>query len=391
MIDIADITQALAFCDKYRQAPQKSLQDYQVSKKFSHLNLYRSQTELQSISNSLDPITREAIDGLIESIDEKNSTLAQQAYEASYYSKDLYLSWSPLSSAGIYVPYKLASSLITWLSAAKAAGVEQLTVYLAQDPDSGKPCPASVYAALQYGVDILVGPARFAFPCLAFGDGDNFAGTDIICGPAGKRLNLLKQIAALLAVKITDFYAGPSELAVAIDSEIYLAQALKDLAAQIEHGEDSAGHLILVGLDRSVLANHMTTLPSQLDCHEAADWNQACLLIDKLAVETAELLGEINTINNALHSLKHCGVAYTNLSSSMGDYLIVGRGCGDPTQGSARSSSGISPLLFMRLRTLIQSYQPDPKQIQFGCKLAEYEQLTRHLDAIRSCHEIFRI
>ena len=387
MLSSNSVSEAIEFCESYRENPIEKLLNYQKNKNLPHQSFVRNMQEINLAVGKLDSQVRLAIDCLKKNLDKKNQRLAFMALETSYQVDDLFLSWNPLSSMGLYVPYRFVSSLITWLSAAAAAKVEKMAVFLAQDPMTGNPCPACLYAALLYNADILVGPARFAFPCLAFGDGQQFLGSDLLCGPAGKHLNILKQMSALLSMKKTDFFAGPSELAVAIDGSEHLEQALYDLAAQIEHGPESIGHLIGVNyhVSHELIAGD---LRNRVICHNLKSWNEAKNLLNDLAIETIELLGKAEETNKVLFELTQCGVAYANLSSSLGDYCIIGRGCGDPTQGTAKFSSGISPWLFMRMRALVKNAQPEPSLIAAGQRLAEYECLPNHLHAISSFSQV---
>jgi hypothetical protein len=62
----------------------------------------------------------------------------------------------------------MPSSAYTFLSAVKHAGVEDVVLFAAQD-EEGDIDPLTLYVAKKYNADILCGPARMAFPVLAFG------------------------------------------------------------------------------------------------------------------------------------------------------------------------------------------------------------------------------
>ncbi len=217
MLISKEISESIEFCEDYRLNPARALTKYQIEKGFREKPFSMEKNQIEFSINTLDSKIKQAVNLVKEAIDDKTKFLVEKGINTSYEVADLLFSWLPVNQVGVYVPYLLVSSLITWLSPAFAAKSKNLTVYLAQDPLTGNPCPASVYAACLYGATILTGPARFAFPCLAFGDGNHYRGSDLICGPAGRRLNVLKQVSALLSNKKADFFAGPSELIIAID------------------------------------------------------------------------------------------------------------------------------------------------------------------------------
>ena len=388
MLTSDEISESIKFCDCYRQNSSDILKEYQEKKGLPKKSFFRGEELLNQAMNNLNPQIRQSMDCIKKILDNKNQNLAETILSTSYQVEELMLSWHPLANVGVYVPFRLVSSLITWLSAAVASKVRNLTVYLAQDPLTGEPCPASVYCAHSYGAYILVGPARFAFPCLAFGDGKGFYGSDLICGPAGKQLNILKQVSALLSNKKTDFFAGPSELAIAIDNQKYFTQALRDLSAQIEHGPDSMGYFIGINCSISqIIKDKYPTLARRILCYEVKQWDQAASILEELAIETVELLGDNKEVERVLLRLNNCGIAYNNVSSSWGDYCLIGRGCGDPTQKTARFSSGISPWLFLRLKTVVRKSYICDALVKAGCSLAEYEHLLNHFRAIQSIHD----
>ena len=337
MLNSKEMIKSIEFCENYRDNPLQAIKKHQQSVNLPSRALRLTQAQIANAIQNLDPSIKLAIDTLKNEVDIKNQTLAKQALIPAYEALDLTISWKPIHHVGVYIPYLLASSLITWMSAISAAGCLHSAVYLAQDPITGNACPASIYGAHLFNATLLSGPARFAFPCLAFGDGDTFLGSDLICGPAGKRLNLLKQVAALLSHKKTDFFAGPSELAIALDNETHLPRALLDLSAQLEHGPDSIAHLIAVDMPTP-------SLPSRVICHKATSWLEAAAIIEELNIETVELLGDTATLKPVISSLSNCGITYVNVSSAMGDYGVVGKGCGDPTQGDSSPIERSNPL-----------------------------------------------
>ncbi len=117
---------------------------------------------------------------------------------------------------------------------------------------------------------------------------------------------------------------------------------------------------------------------------EVSSWQRAIDMIEELAIETVELFGDKIILEKLTTQLTNCGVTYLNTSSAKGDYCVVGKGCGDPTQGTARFSSGISPWLFSRLKVVIRESHPSHDLMEAGVVLAEYEKLFNHAEAIAS-------
>jgi histidinol dehydrogenase len=385
MLTSKEISESIEFCENYRLNPKRALNIYQKEKGFPEKPFVMDKNQIELAISKLDSNIKESINLIKKTIDEKNHSLVEQGINTAYEVSDLLFSWQPINQVGVYVPYLLVSSLITWLSSAAAAKSENLTVYLAQDPLTGNPCPASVYAACLYGAAILIGPARFAFPCLAFGDGHDYQGSDLICGPAGRRLNILKQAAALLSNKKADFFAGSSELIVAIDDQKYLPEAILDLTAQMEHGIDSLGYLITINFSCfDQIKRENPLLANRIIYREVNSWQQAIDIIEELAIETVQLFGERTILEKVIPQLTTCGITYVNVSSAKGDYCVVGKGCGDPTQGTARFSSGISPWLFSRLKVVVNESYPTDDLVKAGLCIAQYEKLYSHSLAIGS-------
>ncbi len=376
MINLCFSQKLPSFCENKQSKSCRFHKNYRLFVKF----VVFSVVNFEFCSLSAIAFVKLAIDTLKKSVDEKNQTLARLALTESCQAVDLAVSWKSINHVGVYIPHLLVSSLITWMSAAYAANSEHLAVYLAQDSLTGNAYPASVYAAHLFGATILSGPARFAFPSLAFGDGDTFQGSNLICGPAGRRLNILKQVAGLLSNKKTDFFAGPSELVIALDDEKHLYQALLDLSAQIEHGVDSVAYLITIKVPCDI---QNTPLAGRVIFYPVSTWQEATAIIEELNIETVELFGDILTLQPIISFLSNCGITYVNVSSAMGGYGVVGKGCGDPTQGTARMSSGVTPWLFSRSKVVVNESVPSEDLLEAGFRIAEYEQLHSHSQAIR--------
>jgi histidinol dehydrogenase len=194
-------------------------------------------------------------------------------------------------------------------------------------------------------------------------------------------------MSCILAGVSMDMAAGPSTLAVVADQSADWQQIKLDLVSQLEHGPDSSSQLILVGSEARELwaqtpfASEIKNQPSvRTDYVETIE--EAANLINKSAPETAEIW--IKSAAQLLPLIDSCGVVYVRQTSSLGDYGAIGRGCADPTDGLAKSQSGISPLSFFRLQALVEDGTTDPEFRNAASVLAEYERLLNHKKAIDS-------
>ncbi len=379
LINPEELQDSLNFIQSFQSNPQEAVSHYYKQKQISPFPIEPSSEHLDF---SLPEELQESLDILIARLDHLNHHLLYSATTNFSYD-DVNLEPAPLNHIGIYVPYRLSSSLITWASAAKSAGVKNITAYLARNPENGDICPASIYVAKKYQTKILSGPARFGFPYLTFALDNPI---DMICGPAGKRLNILKQLSALIAGKTTDFFAGPSEIAAVVFSADKIVSAIDDLAAQMEHGKDSRGYLILVGEQMQSedlqVAQRLASCSDQVQVIRAKDLKAVAEIVNEIAPETVEILGDNKRANELSAQITNCGVLYINASSSLGDYMAIGRGCADPTQKTAISSSGISPFTFLRYKAKINPINPCLKAKKSAQYLADYEHNHAHLKAI---------
>jgi histidinol dehydrogenase len=233
--------------------------------------------------------------------------------------------WAPLSSVGIYVPRRLVSTLVMCAVPAQVAGVERIVVVT---PPDGAGLVAA--AARVLGVDevwALGGPQAIA--ALAFGT-ETIPRVAKIVGPGNAFVNEAKLLVS--STVAIDLPAGPSELVVLAGRGADRAVAVRELAAQAEHGPASVCRLV------------------ELD----GDAEAALAQVEELAPEHLLLLGE--DAEALAPRVRSAGAVFVGSSSSVaaGDYATGGNHV-LPTGGWARSVGGLgletflTPLTVQRL------------------------------------------
>ena len=274
--------------------------------------------------------------------------------------------WTPVAAAGLYVPGGTAaypSSVLMNALPAKIAGVERL-VMTVPAPD-GRISPLVLAAARQSGVDEVyrIGGAQ-AIAALAYGT-RTIAPVDKIVGPGNAYVAAAKrQVFGTVGI---DMIAGPSEVLVVADRANDPTWIAADLLAQAEH--DTSAQAILITDDppfaeavvRAVDV-HLQSLPrSQI---ARASWQThgavilvpalaaAPALIDRIAPEHLELA--VSDPETLAARVRNAGAIFLgrHTPEALGDYL-AGPNHVLPTGRSARFSSGLSVLDFMKRSSLI--------------------------------------
>ncbi len=273
--------------------------------------------------------------------------------------------WTAVEAAGLYVPGGLASypsSVLMNAIPAQVAGVGRLVV-CAPTPD-GTVNPLVLLAARLAGVETVyrIGGAQ-AIGALAYGTA-TIAPVDKITGPGNAWVAAAKR--RVFGRVGIDMIAGPSEVLVMADAGNDPDWLALDLLAQAEH--DGAAQSILVTDDaafgRRVADAVAARLPklARREIAEASwrdfgavisvrDWNEAVGLVDRVAPEhlqicTASAEGLAARVRNA-------GAIFIGALTAevIGDY-VGGPNHVLPTARSARFSSGLSVLDFMKRTTL---------------------------------------
>jgi len=274
--------------------------------------------------------------------------------------------WTPVAAAGLYVPGGLAaypSSLLMNAIPAQVAGVARLAV--AVPTPQGKCNPLVLAAAHLLGIEELyqVGGAQ-AIAALAFGT-ESIRPVDQIVGPGNAYVAAAKrQVFGQVGI---DMIAGPSEILVVADGANDPRWIALDLLSQAEH--DTAAQAMLVTDDpafadavAAAVREALASLPraeiagaSWCDhgaIVEVARLEDAVPLIDRVAPEHLELA--IEAPRAFAEKLRNAGAIFLgrHTPEAIGDY-IAGPNHVLPTARSARFSSGLSVLDFMKRSSLI--------------------------------------
>jgi histidinol dehydrogenase len=274
--------------------------------------------------------------------------------------------WTAVDSAGLYVPGGTASypsSVLMNAIPAKVAGVARIV--MVTPASGGHLNPLVLAAARRAGVsDIFrIGGAQ-AVAALAYGT-HSIAAVDKIVGPGNAWVAAAKR--EVFGQVGIDSIAGPSEILVIADAANDPDWIAADLLSQAEH--DASSQSILITDDAAfadkvaeAAERALALLPrKEIASRSWADYGgiivvakltDAPALADRFAPEHLE----IATVDPAalLALVRHAGAIFLgrHTPEAMGDY-IAGPNHVLPTSRSARFSSGLSVLDFMKRTTLL--------------------------------------
>ena len=275
--------------------------------------------------------------------------------------------WTAVSAAGLYVPGGLASypsSVLMNAIPAKVAGVGRLAITV-PTPD-GVLNPLVLLAAQIAGVDEIyrIGGAQ-AIAALAYGT-ETIAPVDKITGPGNAFVAAAKR--RVFGKVGIDMIAGPSEILVIADGDNDPDWIALDLLSQAEH--DESAQSLLITTDAQFGQAVAAAVEKRLETLErraiaGASWRDfgaivtvpsldvAAALSDRIAPEHLELC--VADPNALSAQITHAGAIFLGqwTPEAIGDY-IGGPNHVLPTARSARFSSGLSVLDFVKRTTLAQ-------------------------------------
>ncbi len=305
--------------------------------------------------------------------------------------------WGAVDSAGLYVPGGLASypsSVLMNAIPAKVAGVRRLVI-AAPTPDD-KVNPLVLLAARLSGADAIyrIGGAQ-AVAALAYGAGP-IRPVDKITGPGNAFVAAAKR--RVFGQVGIDMIAGPSEILVIADGANDPAWIAADLLSQSEH--DVSAQAILITDDplfadrvAEAVESHLQTLDrsgmarQSWETHGAIilvdDLDDAPALVDRLAPEHLELA--VSDPEALMARVRNAGAIFLGryTPEAIGDY-VAGPNHVLPTARSARFSSGLNVLDFMKRTTFVQCDADSLRRIgPAAATLADAEGLTAHALSVR--------
>jgi histidinol dehydrogenase len=309
---------------------------------------------------------------------------------------ELGICWTAIEAVGIYVPGGTAaypSSVLMNAVPARVAGVERI-VMVTPTP-GGKINPLVLVAARMAGVDEIyrVGGAH-AIAALAYGT-ETIAPVAKIMGPGNAYVAAAKRL--VFGTVGIDLIAGPSEVLVVADEGNDPDWIASDLLAQAEH--DAVAQSILI-TDSVALADgvaaaverQVKTLPRGATAE--ASWRDfgaiitvkslagAMTLANRIAPEHLELA--VAEPEALLARVRNAGAVFLGRHTPevIGDY-VGGPNHVLPTARSARFSSGLSVLDFLKRTTLLKL---GPDQLRAlapaAITLAEAEGLDAHARSV---------
>ena len=316
--------------------------------------------------------------------------------------------WTPVGRVGLYVPGGRAlypSSVVMNVVPAQAAGVGSLAVTSPPQRDhGGLPHPTVLAACALLGVDeVYAAGGAQAVAMLAHGVQDDDGGwlcapVDLVTGPGNVYVAAAKR--ALQGVIGVDAEAGPSEIAVIADGTARADWVAADLISQSEHDPLAASVLITDSEDllRDVLAAIEAQVPGAF--HEdqirealtgpqsgvllVRDMDQAVEVSDRYATEHLEI--QTRDPEALVGRIRNAGAVFVGPHAPvpLGDYS-AGSNHVLPTSGTARFSSGLNTVTFLRLQQRIRYTETGLKEVADGIGvLAEDERLPAHGAAIRA-------
>ncbi|WP_372575042.1 histidinol dehydrogenase [Ruegeria jejuensis] len=306
--------------------------------------------------------------------------------------------WTPVSAAGLYVPGGLASypsSVLMNAIPAKVAGVERLAITV-PTPD-GAVNPLVLLAAQLSGVDEIyrIGGAQ-AIAALAYGT-DAVAPVDKITGPGNAYVAAAKR--RVFGKVGIDMIAGPSEILVIADKDNDPDWIALDLLSQAEHDESAQSILITddAGFGRAVGEAVNTRLQTlERAAIAGASWrdfgavitvrslDEAADLSNRIAPEHLELC--VADPEALSQKTVHAGAIFLGqyTPEAIGDY-VGGPNHVLPTARSARFSSGLSVMDFLKRTTLSQMTPAALRAIGPSAEtLAQSESLEAHGLSVRA-------
>ncbi|WP_372518587.1 histidinol dehydrogenase [Candidatus Ruminimicrobiellum ovillum] len=259
--------------------------------------------------------------------------------------------YRPIEAVGIYVPggrFSYPSSVIMNFVAAKVAGVKRIVMMTPPKKMSNE----VLFAAKICGIkEIYTIGGAVAIAVLAYGT-KTIKPVNMIVGPGNAYVNEAKR---LVFGKVgIDSLAGPSEVAIIADSGADKDYVLYDLLAQAEHDTMAKAYLLCSSKEiiSYIKKNFDKEKLNQIKIYNV-DTKKAIDMVNDIAPEHLELL--IKNAKQAVTKIYNAGAIFVgyNTATAVGDYW-AGPSHVLPTNASAKYSSGLSVMTFMKRSSYIE-------------------------------------
>lgn len=275
--------------------------------------------------------------------------------------------WTAIESVGLYVPGgqgSYPSSMLMNAIPAKVAGVPRIAMCV--PTPQGKIDPLVLAAAKLAGVQEIypVGGAQ-AIAAMAYGT-ESIRPVAKIMGPGNAYVAAAKrQVFGTVGI---DMIAGPSEVLIIADADNDPQWIAADLLAQAEHDEAAQSILITDDPDfanavEEAVSRQLAILPRGNIAGTSWSNNGAIILVDdlkqtppltdRIAPEHLEL--ETRQAESLVKAIRNAGAIFIGryTPEAIGDY-VAGSNHVLPTARSARFSSGLNVLDFMKRTSILQ-------------------------------------
>jgi histidinol dehydrogenase len=259
--------------------------------------------------------------------------------------------YRPIEAVGIYVPggrFSYPSSVIMNAVAAKVAGVKRIVMMTPPKKMSNE----VLFAAKLCGIkEIYTIGGAVAIAVLAYGT-KTIKPVNMIVGPGNAYVNEAKR---LVFGKVgIDSLAGPSEVAIIADSGADKDYVLYDLLAQTEHDTMAKAYLLCSSKEiiNYIKKNFDKEKLNQIKIYNV-DTKKAIEMVNDIAPEHLELL--VKNAKQAVTKIYNAGAIFVgyNTATAVGDYW-AGPSHVLPTNASAKYSSGLSVMTFMKRSSYIE-------------------------------------
>lgn len=364
--------------------------------KFDLKNVKVPKEEINKSTSSISSSTLKSIKNAISRITTFQKTSNPESWMKTFNGGEkMGYKYSPLDSVGVYIPggkSPLISTVLMTVIPAKVAGVKRIAVFTPPPINRAilSACKLlNIYEVYQIGGAQAIGASAYGT--------ESIEPVCKIVGPGNIFVTLAKkEVFGKIGI---DGLFGPSEIAIIADKTANPKFLAIDLLSQLEHGSGLESAFMVTDSEKLAketeleLYKYAETLPNKSVVINSWKKNSAIVvikdlkksieLINMLAPEHLEIVTKLPlSLGN---EIKNTGAIFLGKYSceSVGDYVAGPSHC-LPTGGSARFSSGLTVMDFMKKISVISFNKKTFECVSNDvCNLASAEGLQAHGDAVK--------